>query len=337
MTGAATDHAAAVVDGRTEGVLAEVRKTWAAGRLAHAYLISGPPRGAAAHLAEQMVQLVMCAASAPPCRECTPCRQAAAGRHPDVHWIEPLSKSRQILADQIRRLNRVVATTSFAGGWKAGIIRYADRMNDTAANIFLKTLEEPPPRTLLLLLSDTGQMLLPTIRSRCQHLSVGIGACVPDEEWVDGVRAVLRAGAPPTALDAMTCAAQLAAVLKQVKADVKAETDAGQDPNDDDTEDEVLAARIEARVKEFQESFLRVLQFWYRDVLLCAAGGAEGGLMFPAERAIIEEQARILGRNGAMSALDAVEQCTRRLADNFAPSAAFEALFRQVGRAGISP
>ena len=81
--------------------------------------------------------------------------------------IEPEKKSRVIAVDAVRALNHRIQTSSFAGGWKVAVIKYADRLNDQAANAFLKTLEEPPARTLLLLLTDAPQSLLPTVVSRC--------------------------------------------------------------------------------------------------------------------------------------------------------------------------
>jgi DNA polymerase III subunit delta' len=347
MTGDAIPPATPATDHLVEQVFEEIRKTWASGRLAHAYLIHGPPRGAAADLAMRMVQLVMCTAPDPPCGACPTCQQLAAGRHFDLHWLEPRSRSRQIVIEEIRDLNRIIATTSYCGGWKAAIIRYADRMNENAANAFLKTLEEPPPRTLLLLLSETGQMLLPTIRSRCQHLVVGTGACVPDEPWVAEVLDVLRIGAPRSALDAMTHAARLAGSLREVEAELTEEVTAelrslsGEvrdgDEADRELEADIVKARVEARLKEFRESLLRVMTYWFRDVLLCASGGGGAGYLFPADRPAIEDQARILGRAGALQTLEAIEQCARRLADNFSPTQAFEAFFRQLGRARTHP
>lgn len=65
-----------------------------------------------------------------------------------------------------------LSDTAFAGGWKVVVLAGADRLTNEAANAFLKMLEEPPPKTLILLLTDAPQALLPTIRSRCQRIDL---------------------------------------------------------------------------------------------------------------------------------------------------------------------
>lgn len=324
-----------MTDAPLDQTFEDVRRAWVAGRLAHAYIVGGPPRGAAAAMAERMIQLVMCGEKERPCGTCPLCRQVASGRHPDVHWIEPQSRSREIVIDQMRILNRSIASTSFAGGWKAAVLRYADRLNASAANAFLKTLEEPPPRTLLLLLTDSAQMLLPTVRSRCQRLVAGHGTEVPAEVWAEEVRAILRDGPPARALESMSQAAGLVALLDRLKAEVRDEIDEPESAEDEVFAKETLDARIEARVKERQERFLRLLLFWYRDVLLCTTGGSTDELMFSDDRAALEAQADLLGRQGALDALTAVDTCSRQLAGNIRPQPAFEAFFRQLGRARV--
>ena len=96
-------------------------------------------------------------------------RDVALGAHPDYFTLRPTGKMRQILADATRELISRVQVSASVGGRKVAVIHEADRMNPTAANIFLKTLEEPPAHTTLLLLTTHPYALLPTIRSRCLH------------------------------------------------------------------------------------------------------------------------------------------------------------------------
>jgi DNA polymerase-3 subunit delta' len=94
-----------------------------------------------------------------------------AGNNPDFFQILPEeSGDKPIKVDQVRELNRVMTLKSHGGGYKIAIISPAEQMNVAAANSLLKTLEEPPPQTLLILISHTPGLLLPTIRSRCQNL-----------------------------------------------------------------------------------------------------------------------------------------------------------------------
>ena len=107
------------------------------------------------------------------------CRQVEAHKHVDTLWIEPQSKSRQITTDDARGLIQRMTQTSFEGGWKAGVILCADCLNVNSENALLKTLEEPPPKSLLLLVTDSAESLLPTIISRCQKICAfrGQGGC----------------------------------------------------------------------------------------------------------------------------------------------------------------
>jgi DNA polymerase III subunit delta' len=93
-----------------------------------------------------------------------------AETHPDYHLVEPESKSRRILVEQIRQLEEALQMKSIGGHWKFGVIVDADRMMAQASNAFLKTLEEPPARSILLLLTAIPEALLETIRSRCVQI-----------------------------------------------------------------------------------------------------------------------------------------------------------------------
>ncbi len=99
--------------------------------------------------------------------------QVRARTHPDLAVLEPEGRSRTIHIKSMReRIVEPMAASSYSGGWKAGIIVGADRMEAAAANAFLKTLEEPPQRTLFLLLSDAPGAILPTILSRTQRIDL---------------------------------------------------------------------------------------------------------------------------------------------------------------------
>lgn len=96
--------------------------------------------------------------------------------HPDIVFLEPEGKARIISVDAVRdRVVEPMSTTSFSGGWKVAVIYGADRMREGAANAFLKTLEEPPAKTMFLLLTDAPEGILPTIASRSQRIDLPAG------------------------------------------------------------------------------------------------------------------------------------------------------------------
>jgi DNA polymerase III subunit delta' len=144
-----------------------------AGRLPHALLIHEAPGAGGDYLALWAARLALCARPAEaPCGSCSACRRVAALSHPDLMRVMPLEDSRQIRIEQVRELAAELALTSHAGGYKVGLLTPADALNRFGANALLKTLEEPPPRTLLVLVATQPSRLPATVLSRCQRLKV---------------------------------------------------------------------------------------------------------------------------------------------------------------------
>ena len=127
------------------------------GRLAHAYLISGAPGSGKRGLASDLSSLVTGATST----------DVFASQPPGVYLAEPESRSRRIVIDQVRALEHALQMRTSGGHRKVAIVAEADRLQPQAANAFLKTLEEPPNDSLLLLLSSMPEVLPDTILSRC--------------------------------------------------------------------------------------------------------------------------------------------------------------------------
>jgi DNA polymerase III subunit delta' len=131
-------------------------------RLAHAYLITGPTGSGKRTLAAGIAAMVNGAVPG----------SVFAGSAVDVHLASPESKSRRIAIEQIRALEHALQLRATSGGRKVAIISEADRLGSQAANAFLKTLEEPPKNSLLLLLSTIPELLPDTIVSRCLPLQL---------------------------------------------------------------------------------------------------------------------------------------------------------------------
>ena len=105
------------------------------------------------------------------CDKCPSCRKIATGNHPDIFIIEPEGDAGQITVAAIRQLEEALSYKPYEGGWKIAIIDNADRLNPSAANAFLRTLEEPAPQSILILISSRPDMLLSTILSRCRRIN----------------------------------------------------------------------------------------------------------------------------------------------------------------------
>jgi DNA polymerase-3 subunit delta' len=112
----------------------------------------------------------------------------ASLHHPDVTWVRLEEDSRQIRIEQVRELAAGLALTSHGGGYKVGILSPADTLNRFAANALLKTLEEPPARTLLILVASEPSRLPPTVLSRCQRLRIRAPERAESIAWLTTVR-----------------------------------------------------------------------------------------------------------------------------------------------------
>lgn len=139
------------------------------GKTGHAYIFEGPSGCGRRKSALALVQALFCGAGGDDaCGVCPSCRKVASGNHPDIHVVEPLPDKRDISISQLRDVQRDLAMRPYEAPRSACIIEPADRMNTNSANSFLKTLEEPPGNAIIILITENADMLLPTIRSRCQ-------------------------------------------------------------------------------------------------------------------------------------------------------------------------
>ena len=149
------------------------------GRQSHAYLLSGPPHVGKMALAINLSQSVNCIEGpGVPCGSCTQCTRIAQGRHADIRTLAPgkgeeARSARTVIGiNEIKEALRRVNLNPYEGSTSVVILDCAESMSDEAANALLKTLEEPPPQVMFLLLTANDSAVLPTIRSRCQSLSL---------------------------------------------------------------------------------------------------------------------------------------------------------------------
>lgn len=141
-------------------------------------------------LATFAAQLLLCTGTTPACGTCRDCQRVARNEHPDYRIIvpDPELKLGQITVDQVRDLGELLALSSHEGHGTCVMIAPAHALNRFAANALLKTLEEPRPGVLMILLTTSPSLLPATLRSRCLRLR----APAPDREaaldWLEGQR-----------------------------------------------------------------------------------------------------------------------------------------------------
>ncbi|MBL9133763.1 MAG: hypothetical protein JNG86_21310, partial [Verrucomicrobiaceae bacterium] len=254
------------------------------GRLGHAYLITGPREARHEDFAARVLDMATAA----------PQRTLEGWEGQGAIVLRPQSKSRRIIIGEdgdepgtIRFLEKMIHQTAAPNGWKLGIIVDAERMTVQAQNAFLKTLEEPPPRTLLLLLSTQPQQLLPTIQSRVIEIALmppdGSRIFSPHELKLLAVLEKLAARAAGTLSGALALKADFESILeelhddlkKQHEADFERETEHYGKTTDGSwlkQREEQVEAAIEADYIQQRSALMDLLLSWFGDVARQQAG-----------------------------------------------------------------
>jgi DNA polymerase-3 subunit delta' len=312
------------------------------GRLAHAFLISGAHGSGKEMLAARMIQMVSGKASSggfdlfgePVVVETPLLDELESGW---IRIIRPRMKSRRIGVDEIRDLEQTLHLAAPGGACKVGVITEVDRMNDQAANAFLKTLEEPPKNTLLLLLTANPQRLLPTILSRCVRLPLLGGRALLEEGGAELVRALNAAasrgfGTPMAALHLKTAFSSFLAELRSeadsaAKAAEKEEVVAYRDSTDGKwlkEREDFHKAAAEAEYLDGRNRLFDVLMAWMADLLRMKVNG--GGLDFPESAPALRSIAEAESEGRLLKRMEALDSLRRTLETN-----AFEPLAIEVG------
>ena len=239
-----------------------ISKAIAGGRPAHGYLVVGGIRGMARDLAMAVL------------RDLFPgVPEESFKTHPDIHWLYPEKKTRIVSVESVHtKFIDPMSQTSFAGGWKVGVLVGADRLNAAGANAFLKTLEEPPSKAVFLLLTDAPEQLLPTIVSRCQRIDL------PDahehqlsDPWRTNVLGILSnpdladataAGLVKKAVAAERLAEVLSSLKDHAEKEVSTELAASAQEGAELSEDEENAL-ISSRYREYRRDFLFTLMDFF--------------------------------------------------------------------------
>lgn len=249
-------------------------------RLHHAYLFLGPEGVGKRTVARSLAMAVQCREEASDsCGGCVSCVRIRSGNHPDVRVVEPAVGKKEITIHQVRELERDLNYRAFAGRRKIAVVDPASLMNLSAQNALLKTLEEPPKDSLLILLSTSAGGLLPTLVSRCLRLSF---APLPSEivaSFLVTRRGLLRQEAELLAAVSMGSLGravhpEMEGLARKRKA--WAEKIASLTPTD--CRGWIGLAEEFASEREESVKFLEWVEGWYRDILIYAVTGSNRGI-----------------------------------------------------------
>jgi DNA polymerase III subunit delta' len=321
-----------------------LQKSLDRGRVAHAYLFSGDDLGEMEALARTLAKTLNCAS--PPsrgangqpldcCDSCLNCRRIESSGHPDVQWVRPESKLRVITIDQVRELIQTISLKPTEADYKFAIIVCADRMNVQAANAFLKTLEEPPPRSIIVLLTSSLEQVLETILSRCLrlHFAGEAGARVDagGQAWLESLAA--SASKPQKSLLARykllgLITARLAQMREATEKQLEANSPLSRFPDAERETQEKweaeLNAAVEAEYRRQRAELLLLLQWWLRDVWLVTLDMDRSALALPQVGESTSQIARRISPREASENLQQLERLQRQLTTNVQEALALE-------------
>jgi len=314
------------------------------GRLGHAYLFGGNDLGALEAMALTLAKTLNClnprragdsSLAVDCCDQCAVCRKIDQHSHPDINCVRPESKSRVITIDQMRELMQTVHLKPAEAQFKVGVIVAVDRLNNQAANAFLKTLEEPPGQSILILLSTEPQRVLETILSRCLRLTfAGGGSRTAPEDlaWVaafsEAVAGENRGGLLPRYRLLGRLALQLA--QKRVSIEKSCRAKSPLERHDDvetklrDKWEEELSASVEAEYRRQRGDLMTALHWWLRDIWISRFAPAGELAAYPHLTEFSKTVAARISPSEAMENLGAMEQLQRWLGSNVQEALALE-------------
>lgn len=253
-----------------------LRRAHGQNRLAHAYLISGAAGSGKLELAAKIAAYL----------NHTEPEAVLRRSAPGISITEPASRSRRIVVDQIRGLERGLQLQAQNGQKKIGVIRDADRMQPQAANAFLKTLEEPPPNSLLLLLSALPDALPDTIVSRCLHLPLRTPSETPSSAEELELRKLLGTTAAddaPPLVRAYRISQGIQCLLEAIRAEIRDEHEMALKSEEQryrtrtdgawlDQRGDHYKSLTESVYRERRSRLLETLFIWWADVLRAKVG-----------------------------------------------------------------
>lgn len=316
------------------------------GRVGHAYLFTGADRQVLEQASRAFAKAMNCEdptmhpkdetqPSAEFCDHCHACERIQANHHGDVQWVRPESKMRIITIHQMRQLMDTLHLKPNDARYKVWTIVDADRMNPQSANAFLKTLEEPPGSSLMILLSTQPERLLDTIRSRCLRLNFPgeqtATLRAEHQSWLTSF-AQQVCGKDSGMLDRYKALDILMVLMTDARASISDDlkdrflTDLPDDvdPKMLEKRDLELKAAVEAEYRRKRSEIFTALEWWLRDVWMLSIQCEPSLLTFPDLMGQGSELASRYSNKQLLENIHLIEKLQRALHTNVQEALALE-------------
>lgn len=307
-------------------IVESLKNAISSGRIANAYIFSGPTELGKEFVAINFAKSLNCSAGKDDsCDECKSCKKIDSGNHPDVRLIKP--ESAKLKIDQMRFLQKQGNYRAVEGKYKIFIIDEAEKMTPEAANSLLKILEEPPGTMVLILITSMYRTLLPTIRSRCQSVKFSL---IPLNVLKDEL--IKRFAIPESK-------ARLLAIQSQGKVGKAIKfLNMTEDYDKSDfylsiltNKDTKSLLQVFKRSEDFSKSqdCLEILINWYRDLLLVKQGCSESLILNNDKRDELKKIAQTISDSQIEKLIRLVLRTQNLIQKNINPILAIEVMMLQ--------
>jgi DNA polymerase-3 subunit delta' len=306
-------------------------------KISHAYMIQGEKLSGKMMVAEIFARALQCEATdgAKPCNECRSCRQALNRNHPDIIYVEH-DKPNVISVDNIRQqINGDVAIKPYSGPKKIYIVDEAEKMNVQAQNALLKTLEEPPEYTVIMLLTTRVEAMLQTILSRCVVLETKPVADDIIKEYLMRKVEIPDYRAEVCAAFARGNVGRALALSSNEEFDHMKSSVIDTMKNIYDLEINQIATHVKKISEEKFDTndYLDLCYIWFRDVLLYKAVGEFGDtshIIFKEEMMDIARAARHYDYDGIEKIIHSIDKARSRISASVNFDLTFELMLMEI-------
>jgi len=290
------------------------------GRVPHAYMFSGVSGSGKRLVAENLAKVLNCQNPVDPenslaaCDGCSACNKIAHRSHPDIYFVEADGKF--IKTEQLRDILKSVSFKPYEGRWKIFIINDAEKLHGNAANVLLKTLEEPTERTLFILVTAFPQQILKTVISRCQQIKFG---GIPFDKLVNAIRRRSELSETESQFYAKMGEGSLGNALSLIDGEIRTianehlspltEFLAEVDLNESRWVEKLFELGAElAKEKDELPLIVDLLRSWYRDLILWQSTGDDSLLIHQNEKERIAEHAQRFPREELFRRMELIDQ-----------------------------
>lgn len=302
-----------------EDIVKHFKSSIELGKVSHAYILNGEKGAGKKTLASVVAKSLQCETGGPdPCGKCKSCLQAESGNQPDIIWVNH-EKPNVITVDEIReQIVNDVDLKPYSSRYKIYIVPDAQLMNPAAQNAFLKTLEEPPEYTVIILLTSNVDKILPTIISRCLVLNF------KPIEPLDVIEYLIQ-NLEVDSAKARFCADFAQGNLgKAVRLAISPDYNELKEDSirllsniqDMDIDDIIRAVKSMGKYKLDITDYIDIMTMWFRDILMVKISNSPNKTIFKNEYSVMKKQASRISYEGIERILEAMEKLKVRLEAN---------------------